>query len=160
MAETVNGSIRLDPLSAGCAVRARTVNGELALTVPDGVAADLEANGVMLRTTLNIAHQSTASGRTTWRGRVGSGEPTARVSFSTVNGQVRVTGAQGAMPVAAPPEGTAPVAAEWGAGGAGGPEGAAPAPATGQPRNVMGILEAIERGEVSVEQGLEMMKKL
>ncbi len=164
VAETVNGSIRIEPLTVGCAVRARTVNGELTLSVPDGVAADLEANGVMLRTSMDISHQSTTASRTTWRGRVGSGEPSARVSFSTVNGHVRVTGPQGEVPAAV---GQAPalatVAAEWREGSAPASE-QAPMPtavaAADRPRDVMGILQAIERGDVSVEQGLEMMKKL
>ena len=166
VAETVNGSIRIEPLSAGCAVRARTVNGELTLNVPDGVAAELEANGVMLRTTMGIAHQSYTSGRTAWRGRVGSGKPSAQVSFSTVNGHVRVNGSPEAAPALGSGETVAATLAT--AGGsedrsapvsepAAAPAAAAAAP---QPRDVMSILQAIERGDVSVEQGLDMMKKL
>lgn len=167
VAETVNGSIHLDPLSAGCAVRARTVNGELSLTVPDGVAAELEASGVMLRTTMGIAHQSYTSGRTAWRGRVGSGEPNAQVSFSTVNGHVRVTGAQSGVPT--PAESQAPATATLASERREAPmpvaeqaasTPTAPTAAPDQPRDVMSILQAIERGDVSVEQGLEMMKKL
>ncbi|MCW5850890.1 MAG: DUF4097 family beta strand repeat protein [Anaerolineae bacterium] len=165
IAETVNGSIHVDPLSAGCAVRARTVNGELNLNVPNGVAAELEASGVMLRTSMNISHQSYTSGRTAWRGRVGSGEPNAQVSFSTVNGHVRVNGRQGTAPALTAGETAAPtpLSAEGGEGGTAAWGAATPtaAPAASdQPRDVMGILQAIERGDVSVEQGLDMMKKL
>ena len=147
-AETINGSIRLDPLSAGSDVRTRTVNGELFLHVPDGVQANLEASGVMLHTHIGIDHQSQSTGRTAWRGSVGHGQSGAQVSYSTVNGRLTVSGAGGQTPTDSP----APMA--WTAAEA--PPTPTPAPAA--PQDTMSILAAVDRGEITVERALALMK--
>ena len=104
-AETVNGLISVEPLVGGADVRARTVNGELALTLASGVAVELEASGVTLRTHFETANRPANSGRGGWRGVVGDGEPSAHVAYSTVNGTlvVRGDGAPAAQTPAIPP---------------------------------------------------------
>ncbi len=175
-AETVNGAIIVDPLNAGSEVRARTVNGELRLSVPPAVAVDLDASGVMLRAQIDGPSQPYETSRTAWRGTIGQGQPNARVSYRTVNGRVQVNGrgavgqgagqAAGEMPQPTPPTfptpptpptPPAPPSAEAGAPAS--PTVAASAPAAEAPRDVMSILAAIERGELKVEDALELMKK-
>ncbi len=153
-AETVNGLISVEPLASGTDVRARTVNGELALTLAAGVAAELEASGVMLRTHFETPHQPTASGRGGWRGVVGDGTPSAHVAYSTVNGTLVVRGDG----VAAPPATVAQAA--WQPSPPPPPPPAPPPPPPPQvarPRTNMEILEAVDRGEISVEEAVKLM---
>lgn len=195
--ETVNGPINIEPLSAGSQVNAKTVNGGLTLTLADGAGAALDASGVVLHASFDVPHTATHTGRTVWRGVVGQGEPTAQVSYRTVNGSLRVTSAVGtagapvetvAAPASAaapplapppappPPPHAAPVEAveEDTAIGVMMAEGdivepVVAAPATppppsatrpAPPQDVMGILAAIDRGELSVEDGLRLIKQV
>lgn len=153
-AETINGSIRLDPLSAGSDVRTRTVNGELVLHVPDGVQANVEASGVMLHTHIGVDHQSQSTGRSSWRGSVGHGQTGAQVSYSTVNGRLTVTGPSGQTPAASP----APAPTAWTAAEPSPAPTPAPTPTPAAPQDTMSILAAVDRGELTVEQALALMK--
>lgn len=156
-AETVNGVISVGPLASGSDIRARTVNGELALTLASGVAAELEATGVMLRTHFETPNQPATTGRGGWRGVVGDGQPSAHVTYSTVNGTLVVRGdgvatttatvASAAWQPAAPPPPPPP------------PPTAPPPPpaAAARPKTNMEILAAVDRGEISVEEAVKLM---
>ena len=152
-AETVNGTIAIVGLSAGCQVDARTVNGVLDLGLLDGVQAEVDASGLSLGVSLGVANQAQTRGRATWRGTVGQGQPGANVTYHTINGRLQVSGAGKAVepqPVAAQsplPEVEAP--------GMTATHSAAPV----APQSVKDILNAIERGEMTVDQALGLMGK-
>lgn len=160
-AETVNGTIAVGPLSAGGQVEARTVNGTLNLRLADDVQADVDASGLALGVSITGPQTVQAKGRASWRGTVGQGQPGARVAYHTVNGRLQVTGADGA----AGREGEAPAQAPLLAVEAPLPTAeapamaGAPAAAPAAPQSVKDILNAIERGEMTVDQALNLMGK-
>ncbi len=151
-AETVNGTIAIEGLNVGCQIEARTVNGTLALSLPDGVQAAVDASGLSLGVSLAVAHGAESQGRAAWRGTVGQGQPGASVTYRTINGRLQVTrtGAEAQPPVAA--QTPLPVAE---ASAMAGTQTAAPV----APQSVKDILNAIERGEMSVDQALGLMGK-
>ncbi|MFN8470671.1 MAG: hypothetical protein U0822_00500 [Anaerolineae bacterium] len=159
-AETVNGTIAIAGLIAGCQVDARTVNGTLDLSLADGVQADVDASGLSLGVSISGPQTAQAKGRASWRGTVGQGQPGARVTYRTVNGRLQVTGADaGAAPAAASVQTPLPVAEVPAPAGTQSAAPAAAAAAAEAPQSVMDILNAIERGEMTVDQALTLMGK-
>lgn len=163
-AESVNGMISVEPLTIGAMVKARTVNGELALALPPGVAAEVEASGVMLRTHFEVTYQSANESRGVWRGLIGQGAPSAQVTFSTVNGALIVRGAGVAATAPVATAATPPVSATPPAPP---PPATPPSPVTPPPpppsaapaRSTMEILAAVERGEISVDEAVALMRQ-
>ena len=153
-AETVNGTIAVMGLNAGGQVEARTVNGVLELSLADNVQAAVDASGLSLSVSLAVAYQAESQGRASWRGTVGRGQPGASVTYRTVNGRLQVSSASGAAETAPAAGSQTPLPAVETAATVGA-QAAAPA----MPQSVKDILNAIERGEMTVDQALGLMGK-
>ncbi|MFN8481642.1 MAG: hypothetical protein U0768_01125 [Anaerolineae bacterium] len=150
-AETVNGRIAVVGLMAGGQVDARTVNGTLELSLADGVQADVNASGLALGVSISGPQAVQAKGRGHWRGTVGQGQPGASVVYSTVNGRLQVSGPETAAAAQGEAEQTPLPVAEAAVVG--------PLAAPAAPKSVMDLLNAIERGEMSVDQAINLMGK-
>ncbi len=158
--ETVNGEIVIGSvLTPGGHYALNTVNGSARLAIPAGVRARVSAHGINSGLDCSLPcsdmHKSVGS----WTGTVGSGDgPAAEVSFNTVNGRLHVTGGEGewaASPV--PPVPPVPPAEPVIVKVVDAPTPPAP-PETQGPSSQAQVLQMLERGEISVDKALELLK--
>jgi DUF4097 and DUF4098 domain-containing protein YvlB len=161
-AHTVNGKIKAAATwAADAQISLHTVNGDCELTVPSDFRAKASAHGINVSVTLGKAETITRqfSG---WHGAIGpqaesDHAPQAQIAFHTVNGHLRIDDS-------APAAGTSTAFAEQAAGA---PEPVqakvAPAPAEAPaeeepPKSQLDILQMVERGEMTVEEALEILE--
>lgn len=172
--ETVNGEICVQAaLNPEGRYHFKTVNGSCRLNVQPDFRARVSANGINLNVKTSLPTQSLEKQFGRWQGLIGSGDgPTAEITFSTVNGSLRINNGEQEVgeftpPVAptpptpprppappAPPQaperpGSEPVVVK--VEGANRPDG---------PKTKAQVLEMIERGEISVGEALKLLEKL
>jgi len=158
-AHTVNGKIKADATwAADAQISLHTVNGDCELTVPADFCAKASAHGINVSVTVGKAETITRqfSG---WHGTIGpeagsDREPQAEITFHTVNGHLRIDNS-------APAAGTSTHFAEQAAEPV--QVKVAPAPAEAPveekaPQTQLEILQMVERGEMTVQEALEILE--
>jgi hypothetical protein len=169
-ADTVNGQIEIAAsLAAEGHYTFNTVNGSCHLTLPADLRARVSAHGVNASVKCTQPPESIERHFGTWQGTIGpESGPTAEITFHTVNGSLRIdNGEPAAQPTAAP-------AAEPAAAPAPAPEPPEPpttpvevkvaggAPATEEvvvkSRSQAEILQMVERGEITVDEAIKLLR--
>jgi hypothetical protein len=139
--KSASGSLEVEAALEGPGpYRFRTMSGNLELQVPDGASFELVARTMSGSVRCELPHTVLESSRRHWRARIGRGGPT--VEFQSASGGARVRGGASVGPAA--PE-TVTAAPTW-------PE------EPEDPR--LAVLRAVERGELSVEEGLARLEEL
>jgi hypothetical protein len=165
-AHTVNGKIKAAAAwDADAQIALHTVNGDCELTVPAGFRAKASAHGINVSVTdpqgKTISRQFKG-----WHGTIGreadpsGGEPEAEITFHTVNGHLRINDS-GAPTETVTQMGKEPAAVEADAEPiqvkvAQAPPQDAPGE-TEAPKTQMEILQMVERGELTVQEALEIL---
>lgn len=172
--ETVNGTIKIDAaLSSEGHYSFKTVNGNCHLNVQEGFRARVSAHGVNLHVKCTQPAQTIKKQFGSWQGTIGSGDgPTAHVSFHTVNGSLHInngtvqTTTEAKVKPTAEAEPTAPPPPP--------PPPPPPAPSVApvepvvvkvpespepEAKSKAEILQMVERGEISVDEALELLKQ-
>ncbi|MBN1937544.1 MAG: DUF4097 family beta strand repeat protein [Anaerolineae bacterium] len=172
--ETVNGEIEAQAaLNPEGRYHLKTVNGGCRLTVQEGFRARVSAKGINLSVKTSLPTQAVEKHFGHWHGIIGSGDgPTAEITFDTVNGSLRINDGEEVtipfappapptppMPPAPPAPPAPPQAPEWSESK---PvmvkvEGSAK---TDGPKTKTEVLEMIERGEITVSEGLKLLENL
>ncbi|MBL7199425.1 MAG: hypothetical protein ISS56_04695 [Anaerolineae bacterium] len=162
-ADTVNGTIHVAAtLDAAGHYAFKTVNGGCHLTVSPSFRAQVSAHGVNLNVTCKVPSEEVHRQFGSWRGTIGSGDgPTAEITFNTVNGHLSINNGEPQV------ESDQPQASEESAS----PEPPAESievkvaetPATEEPetspiKSQTEILQMVERGELSVEEAIVLLK--
>jgi hypothetical protein len=166
-AQTVNGKIRAAATwDTDAQISLHTVNGDCMLVVPVDFRAKASAHGVNVSVTIGEG-ETVLRQFTGWRGAIGPEgdlEPQAEIAFHTVNGHLHIDNSGAATgsaerSVKVTPETEAPspptTFSEFKAPQA--PSGEAPADAA-PPKTQLDVLQMVERGEISVEQALEILE--
>jgi putative adhesin len=135
---SVSGDVELEgELDEGGSHRIETVSGDLSLGVVDGLA--LEVRGLSTEVDLDVPHRAEGS-RDRRRYVIGAGGP--QVHFSSMSGDVAVRSARRSEPTRPiPPMPPVPPVAPR-----------PPAPPALSPEAQLAVLQALERGEIDVEQ--------
>lgn len=167
-AHTVNGQIEAaatwDPVAQ---ISLHTVNGDCTLAVPSDFRALASAHGINVSVTCGEDKTVTRqfSG---WQGTIGpkadspGDEPPAKIAFHTVNGHLRVD-------TSGPPQGQMPrdTAAQYAKQAAPesiqvkvpqGPAESEPVEAKAPKKTQLEILQMVERGEITVQEALEILE--
>jgi hypothetical protein len=166
-AEAVNGQIEV---SAALAAEGRydfhTVNGDCHLAVPANLRARVTVHGVNSHVKCNVPSQSVERQFGHWQGVIGEGDgPLAEITFHTVNGSLHIDGgapaawesapfAARAKPAPEPAPESEPVVVKVAA-----PAGKEEAEQTSLPSQ-SDVLRMLERGEITVDEALALLKKL
>jgi DUF4097 and DUF4098 domain-containing protein YvlB len=171
-AEAVNGQIEVTTaLSAEGVYSFNTVNGSCRLAIPGDSRARVSVRGVNSGVDCDLPTRGVERSFGRWKGLIGDGDgPMADITLRTVNGRLRIQGAEATVeepesvvvkaeaepppPPPAPPEPVEPVEVKVTASEAGEPVQAK------EPSSKTEVLEMIERGELSVEEALELLKEL
>ena len=176
-ANTVNGAIKVSAaLAAEGEYTFHTVNGSCHLSVPPDFQARVSAHGVNMSVDCQVPTQSVKRSFGNWKGTIGPGDgPVAEVRFNTVNGRLSIHGGDQVAEAAtethptgatefiakvevepAPPEPPAPPPP---------PPPAKPIevkvakePPAEETKSQAEILQMIERGEISVEKALKLLR--
>jgi hypothetical protein len=166
-AQTVNGKIEAAATWAPDAqISLNTVNGNCDLTVPPDLAAKVSAHGINLRVTCpgakTVERQFGA-----WHGTIGNHgspdrEPQAEIAFHTVNGHLRIddSGASAATTAQMgkqPTMESEPVQVKVAPHPTESPAPSEKAPAEKDAKSQLEILQMVERGEITVEQAIEIL---
>jgi hypothetical protein len=165
-AEAVNGQIEVAAALAGEGHYAfHTVNGDCRLTVPPDLRARVSVHGINSHVKCDLPSQSVERHFGSWKGVIGKGDgPLAEITFHTVNGSLYLGGgepvAEGAAPFVAKAEAEAPPTepeVEPVVVKVDRPERDEEAQDRG-PRSQSDVLKMLERGEISVDEALELLK--
>lgn len=163
-AETVNGEIKiaatLDPQGR---YAFNTVNGNCHLILPSDFRAQVSAHGVNLRVDCKLPSESVQRQFGNWQGTIGTGQgPMADIAFNTVNGHLHIDNAGRVPEPAAAATSTAPEPPEP-------PQPPEPplepvevkvaGTANKEHRSQAEILGMVERGEISVDEAIELLKE-
>jgi hypothetical protein len=173
-ADTVNGDIDVAAafVPEGTYVF-HTVNGGCRLTIQPDLRAQVTAHGLNLSVDCQVPRENIEHKFGEWKGSIGTGDgPMATIRFDTVNGQLRIEGTEGiaeapaadfvakATPSetvsAAPPEeppSSQPTQPEDTS------SEAAVADSPPERKSQAEILQMIERGEISVEEALKLLRE-
>jgi hypothetical protein len=173
-AKTVSGEITVEsPLGPAASYEVQTVSGSATFAIPKQTAATLSLRGVsgdvVSELPCSVTRDYRGPGSRDWQGTLNGGG--TRVHVQTVSGTLRISETQvGASPtLEAPPGGVAVVA---GAAETAAPvEGLAPAPSappavtaaaetSEADGDAMNVLQALERGELSVDEALRQLDRL
>jgi hypothetical protein len=163
-AETVNGEIKVvAALDARGHYAFNTVNGNCHLVLPPDFRAQVSANGVNLRVDCKVPSESVQRQFGSWHGEIGAGQgPTAEITFNTVNGHLRIDNAEPVteptstatsaspeppQPPQVPESPLEPIEAK-----------VAAAPNV-EPKSQAEILGMVERGEISVDEAINLLKE-
>jgi hypothetical protein len=177
-ANSVSGSVELaGPLARAGSYTVTTVSGNATLRVPPDTVASINARGVSLSVTIDLPHAVTQNvrqpGQRQWQGTVNGGG--AAVRFNTVSGRLRLahlaetsTSASAAQPAPEPVPADAPPARPAEArhpamGVTASAQATAEPPAaepTGDESAQLRILQALERGELAVDEALRRLEDL
>jgi len=164
-AQTVNGKIKAAATwDADAKISLHTVNGDCDLTVPSDFSAKASAHGINVSVT--CPHAKTINRQFGgWQGTIGpkespsDGEPQAEIAFHTVNGHLRIddsgapSGTATQFAKAAPYAAPEPVQVKVPQS----PPADTPAE-TEPPKTQLEILQMVERGEMTVEEAIEMLE--
>lgn len=131
---TVSGDVELEGDLVAGQHRVETVSGDLSLGIVGGVV--LEVRGLSTDVSVNVAHRSEGSRE---RRRYVIGDGSAQLQFSSMSGDVLVDSARR---ITAPSPPVPPMAPEP-------PRPAAPALTPGEQ---LAVLQALERGEIDVDE--------
>jgi hypothetical protein len=158
-ADTVNGDISIaSTLSASGDYVLHTVNGSCHVAVQEGFRAHVEAHGVNVSVDCKVPAESVDRSFGNWRGTIGTGDgPIGKIRFDTVNGKLHIGAHQQAPEAGEPFVAKAEPAPEPPKP----PEPPVPPPApppAGEKPSQAEILAMVERGEISVDKALELLK--
>jgi hypothetical protein len=175
-AQTVNGKIRVSAQwAANAQISLQTVNGDCLVKVPADFRAAVSAHGINV--SVKCGQEEPVKRQFGgWQGSVGpdqDGEPEARISFHTVNGNLCI---DNSGPAVDTPSGFVAKAkiSEMATPVEGGQEPMhvkvddepqleafqeAPPAETPSPLTELEILQMVERGEITVQEAIEMMQK-
>ncbi len=161
-AHTVNGDIRVAAtLDGNGDYGFHTVNGSCKLYVQPSFRAHVSAHGVNMSVDCQLPSQSVSRKFGQWEGTVGTGDgPTAKVTFHTVNGKLRIltdgdgeaftAKAEATEPVAVKVEEPVETATEQ-------IEVKVDESAPEQAKTKAEILQMVERGEISVDEAIQLL---
>jgi DUF4097 and DUF4098 domain-containing protein YvlB len=150
---SVDGDVTLDAALGDGPFAIQTVNGDVDLLLPSGQGAEVffhTANGEF---TTHLPTQANKSSRQEWQAKVNGGG--TRVEITTVNGDVEISEGHGAagsdarrpsqpVPPVAPTPAEPPLPPE-------------PPVSSAQDLETTDVLQALERGEISVDEAMERL---
>jgi DUF4097 and DUF4098 domain-containing protein YvlB len=135
---SVSGNLTIDtPLATGGHYLARTVSGDLRLLIPSGTGATVQMHTVSGRVTSDVPAEIIRSGRRNWQGRINGGG--ANVEMHTVSGDLVISLSDQIADSSGSTVGSDPEA---------------------RARETAAILEALERGEITVDDATSQLKAL
>lgn len=147
---TVSGDFSVEtPLTASAQYLAKTVSGDLHVFLPPDTGATVQMKSVSGDVVSELPANVIKSGRRHWQGRIQGGG--ASLEMTSVSGDLRIGRSQGGIPEpgSSPTQDRAtPPGAEDSA--------AAPLP----PSDTTAVLQALERGEITVEEAMARLDAL
>lgn len=149
---SVSGDFTVEtPLLRGQHYYAKTVSGYLRLVVPEGTGVMVQMKSISGDVVADFPDaEIIKAGRRHWQGRINGGG--ANVEMHSVSGDLRITRGSRAASIEPAPPPPPPAPAEPAS------TGDTPAPETGQ--DATAVLQALERGEIDVEQALARLRSL
>ena len=160
-AEAINGTIHItSPLHPAGTYSVKTVNGHFHLTVPEDTSCRISASGINVDVTCELPHTVERQEWGHWSGHIRGGGD-AHITFDTVNGTLTIENAPSSLEDA---RSAVTHELRWESTPAteavNPPPGAAEATSSPPLTTRMEILQALERGEIQVEEALERLRQL